>query len=154
MAKLPHHGLKKQQATRRSVATIGAATGRRGRFAPTAHSRKVSQGADSASLKWFTAISEPDSENFTLLSQQNANACLPLGLGAAVAQPSACHNVRFGSLADITARSRHVRFTPDSGHSSVQVGCPRLRRYLSVMDLCSHNAVGFTRSADLLASSL
>ena len=33
-------------------------------------------------------------------------------------------NVRFGSLADITARSRHVRFTFDSGHSSVQVGCP------------------------------
>ena len=32
--------------------------------------------------------------------------------------------VRFGSLADITARSRHVRFTPDSGHSSAQVGCP------------------------------
>jgi len=31
---------------------------------------------------------------------------------------------RLGSLADITARSRHVRFTPDSGHSSVQVGCP------------------------------
>ena len=31
----------------------------------------------------------------------------------------------FGSLADITARSRHVRFTPDSGHSSVQVGCPK-----------------------------
>jgi ribonuclease Z len=25
-------------------------------------------------------------------------------------------HVRFGSLADITARSRHVRFTPDSGH--------------------------------------
>jgi hypothetical protein len=24
--------------------------------------------------------------------------------------------VRFGSLADMTARSRHVRFTPDSGH--------------------------------------
>jgi len=30
----------------------------------------------------------------------------------------------FGSLADITARSRHVCFTPDSGHSSVQVRCP------------------------------
>jgi hypothetical protein len=33
-------------------------------------------------------------------------------------------DVRFGSLADMTACSRHVRFTPDSGHSSVQVGCP------------------------------
>ena len=30
-----------------------------------------------------------------------------------------------GSLADLTSRSRHVRFTPDSGHSSVQVGCPK-----------------------------
>jgi hypothetical protein len=28
-------------------------------------------------------------------------------------------NVRFGSLADMTARSRHVRFTPDSGHEVV-----------------------------------
>ena len=34
-------------------------------------------------------------------------------------------NVRFGSLADITARSRHVRFTPNSGHSSVQLECPK-----------------------------
>ena len=34
-------------------------------------------------------------------------------------------NVGFGSLADITARSRHVRFAPDIGHSSVQVGCPK-----------------------------
>ena len=38
------------------------------------------------------------------------------------------YDVRFGSLADITARSRHVRFTPDSGHSSVQVGCPKSAR--------------------------
>jgi hypothetical protein len=29
------------------------------------------------------------------------------------------------SVADMMARSRHVRFTPDSGHSSVQVGCPK-----------------------------
>jgi hypothetical protein len=34
-------------------------------------------------------------------------------------------DVRFGSLADITARSRHVRLTPDSGHSWVQGGCPK-----------------------------
>jgi hypothetical protein len=32
--------------------------------------------------------------------------------------------VRYGSLADITAPSRHVRFTPDNGQPSVQVGCP------------------------------
>jgi hypothetical protein len=32
---------------------------------------------------------------------------------------------RFGSLADIAARSRHVRFAPDSGHLSAQVGCPK-----------------------------
>ena len=30
-------------------------------------------------------------------------------------------DVRFGSLADITARSSHVRFIPDSGHSSVHL---------------------------------
>jgi hypothetical protein len=34
-------------------------------------------------------------------------------------------NVRFGSLADIAPLSRHVRFTPDSGHSSVRMGCPK-----------------------------
>ena len=33
-------------------------------------------------------------------------------------------NVRFGSLADITARWRHVRFAPNSGHLSVRAGCP------------------------------
>jgi hypothetical protein len=35
-------------------------------------------------------------------------------------QPNAC----FGSIAGIAARSRHVRFTPNSRHSSVQVECP------------------------------
>ena len=34
-------------------------------------------------------------------------------------------DVRFGSLADITARPRHVCFTPESRHSSVRVGCPK-----------------------------
>ena len=34
-------------------------------------------------------------------------------------------NVRFGSLADIPRCSRHVRFTPNNGHSSAQVGCPK-----------------------------
>jgi NAD(P)-dependent dehydrogenase (short-subunit alcohol dehydrogenase family) len=38
---------------------------------------------------------------------------------------SRVRQVRFGSLDDITAGSRHVRFTPDSGHSSVQVGCSK-----------------------------
>jgi hypothetical protein len=34
------------------------------------------------------------------------------------------HDVRFGSLADITVPSRHVRFTPDSGHSADGLTCP------------------------------
>jgi hypothetical protein len=34
-------------------------------------------------------------------------------------------HVLYGSLADIKARSRHVRFAPSSGHSSVRVGCPK-----------------------------
>ena len=33
-------------------------------------------------------------------------------------------NVRFGSLADIAARLRHVRFTPESGHAQRQHQCP------------------------------
>ena len=34
-------------------------------------------------------------------------------------------DVRFGSLADILTIPRHVRFTPNNGHSSVQAGCPK-----------------------------
>jgi len=37
-------------------------------------------------------------------------------------------HVRFGSSADMTARSRHVRFTPNSRHSSVQAGCSKSAR--------------------------
>src|SRR6516225_1150009 len=33
-------------------------------------------------------------------------------------------DVRFGSEADIGARPRHVRFTPESGHSVAHLGCP------------------------------
>jgi hypothetical protein len=33
-------------------------------------------------------------------------------------------NVRFGSLADIFASDRDVRFTPESGHSTARVACP------------------------------
>ena len=33
-------------------------------------------------------------------------------------------NVRFGSLADISQCNRHVRFTPESGHSQVSLECP------------------------------
>jgi hypothetical protein len=32
--------------------------------------------------------------------------------------------VRCGSKADILAVSRHVRFTPESGHSAARLGCP------------------------------
>jgi hypothetical protein len=33
-------------------------------------------------------------------------------------------DVRFGSLADISQSSLHVRFTPESRHSSAPLGCP------------------------------
>ncbi|MGB0058507.1 MAG: hypothetical protein WBQ20_17500, partial [Methyloceanibacter sp.] len=33
-------------------------------------------------------------------------------------------NVRYGSLAYVSQRPRHVCFTPNSGHWSVQVKCP------------------------------
>jgi hypothetical protein len=42
-------------------------------------------------------------------------------MGFAESDPSAqsqAANVRFGSLADIASRLRHVRFTPESGHQS------------------------------------
>ena len=34
-------------------------------------------------------------------------------------------HVRFGSLADVGAGVEDVRFTPESGHSSERVGCPK-----------------------------
>jgi hypothetical protein len=34
-------------------------------------------------------------------------------------------NVHFGSKTDFDLRSRHVRFTANSGHSSVQLECPK-----------------------------
>ena len=33
-------------------------------------------------------------------------------------------NVRFGSKADIASRPRHVRYSPQSGHSSARFACP------------------------------
>jgi hypothetical protein len=58
---------------------------------------------------------------------------------------SADSNVCYGSLADITTRLRHVRFTPDSGHSSERVGCPKSA-------ISGHRfAVGSTREAVLAA---
>ena len=48
-----------------------------------------------------------------------AGQCYLLERGRSVAY------VRFGSLADIVQRPGHVCFTPNSGHSSVQVGCPK-----------------------------
>ena len=33
-------------------------------------------------------------------------------------------NVRYGSLADITSRPRRVRYSPQSGHSSVRLARP------------------------------
>jgi len=44
----------------------------------------------------------------------------PLGTGALSCCRSALANVRFGSKADICSAKRHVRFTPESGHSALQ----------------------------------
>src|SRR5262249_971833 len=39
--------------------------------------------------------------------------------------PADCQpDVRFGSKADISQRNRHVRFTPESGHSQCTSPCP------------------------------
>jgi hypothetical protein len=37
-------------------------------------------------------------------------------------------NIRFGSKADMLTSPRHVRFTPDSRHSSVKVECLKSAR--------------------------
>jgi hypothetical protein len=50
-------------------------------------------------------------------------------------------HVRFGSLADITARWPHVRFAPDSGHSSAEVGCSRSARSRRCRHQCQLSAM-------------
>jgi hypothetical protein len=37
--------------------------------------------------------------------------------------PENMHHVRFGSLADISQRNRHVRFAPESGHVQCKSRC-------------------------------
>jgi hypothetical protein len=51
-------------------------------------------------------------------------------------------NVRFGSLADITARWRHVRFTPNSGHLSVRAGW----RLVPIADSAGHYPLRYEKA--------
>ena len=39
-------------------------------------------------------------------------------------KPMTLSDVRYGSLADISERTRDVRFTPESGHAQRQHRCP------------------------------
>src|SRR5262249_1876697 len=43
-----------------------------------------------------------------------------IGVMVGASDCSVLSNVRFGSLADISQCNRHVRFTPESGHSAVR----------------------------------
>jgi len=43
-------------------------------------------------------------------------------------RPVPVSNVRFGSLADIASRPRHVRFAPETGHQSDIAPCPQIGR--------------------------
>src|SRR6476660_10628351 len=54
-------------------------------------------------------------------------------------------DVRYGSLADITDRSRHVRFSSDSGHSPVQVECPKSAISSSLMNYVARVGVELCR---------
>ena len=45
-----------------------------------------------------------------------------VGKSSLIFKAGRASDVDFGSLADIAARARHVRLTPDSGHSSVADG--------------------------------
>jgi hypothetical protein len=49
-------------------------------------------------------------------------------------------NVCSGSLADTMSRWRYVRFTPDSGHSSVQVGFPKSANGRQISALRARNS--------------
>ena len=48
-----------------------------------------------------------------------------MGESSLIFKAGRASDVGLGSLADIAARARHVRLTPDSGHSSAGVGCPK-----------------------------
>ena len=52
-------------------------------------------------------------------------------------------HVRFGSLADVGAGVEDVRFTPESGHSSERVGCPKSAK----ADIDSHCSLRRTDSS-------
>jgi hypothetical protein len=82
---------------------------------------KAGTGSTTAVVKWETDETFADDQ----LSRR------PVAIGWVIREGNRCRasdlsgnpDVRFGSKTDIATRPRHVRFTPDSGHSSVQVGC-------------------------------
>jgi hypothetical protein len=55
-------------------------------------------------------------------------------------------NVRFGSKADISLCNRHVRFTPESGHSRLRLECP-LSAIADIRELiCANRKTALQRS--------
>src|SRR4029077_1704179 len=79
-------------------------------------------------LRPFRSSMATDTLSLALRSRNPFRPVQRAGGGRAAERPGPkgyVRDVRYGSLADITARSRHVRFTPYSGHSSAQVGCPK-----------------------------
>src|SRR6516162_10486791 len=55
--------------------------------------------------------------------KRTASECIDAGMGRPTDLAQSA-NVCFGSKADIDPLSSHVRFTPESGHCRLQLGCP------------------------------
>ena len=58
--------------------------------------------------------------------------------------PGRIPDVRIGSLADIASLPPHVRFTPESGHRWMRLGCP----------LCANHVTCYRKSMQELAEAL
>jgi hypothetical protein len=82
----------------------------------TALSRAILQGETSAPASWSKVLCRALIPEIPAPKENENRALIRWVVIRA--------NVRFGSLADIGQPIRDVRFTPDSRHSSAQVGCP------------------------------
>jgi hypothetical protein len=73
---------------------------------------------------------------------------VPAKMGLPEGVASGSYDVRSGSKADILVISRHVRFTPKSGHSAALLQCP-----LSAKSGCEQSQQGTTYSITSSASA-
>ncbi len=91
----------------------------------TRHRAFLSHLTHALSTRWEEHVSHRSFWLRRLVRQQRKNCRHSTAVYAAKWQESGGPtNVWYGSKADIVSRPRHVRFTPDSGRSTMQLECP------------------------------